>query len=325
MTEDGRIGGEPSLTITVENEKTKIPQTSAVLADTGKKAGIARTETTIRDTVSMSGLQAGEEYLLHAQLMDTDTGEPLTDKDGEPVTAEKTFTAETSAMEIEIDISLDASSLAGRTVTVFDTLYIGETEAASHRDISAESQQITFPEHRIGTTALGEDTGTHDIAAAKDAVIVDTVSWEDLIPGLEYELQGVVIDKETGEPYLENEEEIRVSAAFTPQETEGTTEMRFQLDTSGLEGKDFVIFEYLYQDRTLTASHEDVNDKDQTVHVLASDEIKKETPKTGDGTDPSLLSGLAGLTGLAAASAAGAWMILHRSRRHRKTKRRRHS
>ena len=101
--------------------------------------------------------------------------------------------------------------------------------------------------------------------------------------------------------------------------------MRFQLDTSGLEGKDFVIFEYLYQDRTLTASHEDVNDKDQTVHVLASDEIKKETLKTGDGTDPSILSGLAGLTGLAAASAAGSWMILHRSRRHRKTKRRRHS
>ncbi|HJD45280.1 MAG TPA: VaFE repeat-containing surface-anchored protein [Candidatus Mediterraneibacter norfolkensis] len=325
VTEDGRIGGEPSLTITVENEKTKIPQTSAVIADTGKKAGIARAETTIRDTVSMSGLQVGEEYLLYAQVMDTDTGEPLTDKDGEPVNAEKTFTAETSAMEIEIDIPLDASSLAGRTVTVFDTLYIGETEAASHRDISAESQQITFPEHRIGTTALGEDTGTHDIAAAKDAVIVDTVSWEGLIPGLEYELQGVVIDKETGEPYPENEEEIRVSAAFTPQETEGTTEMRFQLDTSGLEGKDFVIFEYLYQDGTLTASHEDVNDKDQTVHVLASDEIKKETPKTGDGTDPSILSRLAGLTGLAAASAAGAWMILHRSRRHRKTKRRRHS
>ena len=313
------------MTITVENEKTKIPQTSAVIADTGKKAGIARAETTIRDTVSMSGLQVGEEYLLYAQVMDTDTGEPLTDKDGEPVNAEKTFTAETSAMEIEIDIPLDASSLAGRTVTVFDTLYIGETEAASHRDISAESQQITFPEHRIGTTALGEDTGTHDIAAAKDAVIVDTVSWEGLIPGLEYELQGVVIDKETGEPYPENEEEIRVSAAFTPQETEGTTEMRFQLDTSGLEGKDFVIFEYLYQDGTLTASHEDVNDKDQTVHVLASDEIKKETPKTGDGTDPSILSRLAGLTGLAAASAAGAWMILHRSRRHRKTKRRRHS
>lgn len=325
VTEDGRIGGEPSLTITVENEKTKIPQTSAVIADTGKKAGIARAETTIRDTVSMSGLQAGEEYLLHAQVMDTDTGEPLTDKDGEPVTAEKTFTAETSSMEIEIDIPLDASSLAGRTVTVFDTLYIGETEAASHRDISAESQQITFPEHRIGTTALGEGTGTHDIAASKDAVIVDTVSWEGLIPGLEYELQGVVIDKETGDPYLEEGEEIRVSTVFTPQETEGTAEMRFQLDTSGLEGKDFVIFEYLYQDGTLTASHKDVNDKDQTVHVLASDEVKKETPKTGDGTDPSILSRLAGLTGLAAASAAGAWMILHRSRRHRKTKRRRHS
>lgn len=325
VTEDGRIGGEPSLTITVENEKTKIPQTSAVIADTGKKSGIARTETTIRDTVSMSGLQAGEEYLLHAQVMDTDTGEPLTDKDGEPVTAEKTFTAETSDMETEIDIPLDASSLVGRTVTVFDTLYIGETEAAAHRDISAESQQLTFPEHRIGTTALGEGTGTHDIAASKDTVIIDTVSWEGLIPGLEYELQGVVIDKETGEPYLEGGEEIRVSSAFTPQETGGTTEMRFQLDTSGLEGKEFVIFEFLYQDGILTASHEDVSDKDQTVRVLASDEIKKEIPKTGDGADHPVLSGLAELTGLAAASAAGVWMILRRSRRHRKTKRRKHS
>ena len=40
-------------------------------------------ETTIGDTVTMTGLQAGEEYRLHAQVMDTDTGEPLTDKDGE--------------------------------------------------------------------------------------------------------------------------------------------------------------------------------------------------------------------------------------------------
>ena len=157
---DGRIDGAASITVTIENQKTKIPQTNAVSADTGTRLGIAREDAVIRDTVSLSDLQIGQEYLLHAELMDTETGEPLKNTDGSPISSEKTFTADVSDMEVEIEIPLDASTLSGRTVTVFDTLYIGNTEIAAHRDISAESQQITFPDEPQKTIPeTGDDTG----------------------------------------------------------------------------------------------------------------------------------------------------------------------
>ena len=103
------------MTMTVENQKTKITQTSAVSTDTGTRLGIAREDTVIRDTVSMVDLQIGQEYLLRAELMDTETGEPLENADNITVSAEKTFTADVSDMEIEIEIPLDASALADRT------------------------------------------------------------------------------------------------------------------------------------------------------------------------------------------------------------------
>ena len=321
--QDGRIGGEPSMTMTVENQKTKITQTSAVSTDTGTRLGIAREDTVIRDTVSMVDLQIGQEYLLRAELMDTETGAPLENADNITVSAEKTFTADASDMEIEIEIPLDASALAGRTITVFDTLYIGDTEAAAHKDISAESQQVTFPEHQIGTTALGEQTGTHDLPAEKDAVIIDTVSYKGLIPGLEYELRGAVADKETGKIFLENKEELWVSQTFTPESDTGTVEMRFCLDTSGLAGKEFVIFEYLWQGDDLVTSHEDPSDKGQTVRVLSPEEVKKEVPGTGDDAGLVSLAALAGLTGLAAITGAGAYLASRR--KHRRRGRRRHS
>ena len=327
-TVDLQYAGQDTPVVTevlkIENQKTMISQTNAVSADTGTRLGIAREDAVIRDSVNMIRLHIGQEYLLRAELIDTETGEPLKNANGEPISAEKTFTADASDMEIEIEIPLDASALAGRTVTVFDTLYIGDTEAAAHRDISAESQQVTFPEHQIRTTALGELTQTHDLPSAADAVIIDTVSYQGLIPDLEYELRGTVIDRETGKPCLENNEELWFSQTFIPESDTGTVEMRFSLDTSGLAGKEFVIFEYLWQDGDLVTSHEDPSDKDQTVRVLSPEEVKKEIPETGDDAGITSLAALTGLTGLAAITGAGAYLASRRrrrsSRRHRYSK-----
>ena len=122
---------------------------------------------------------------------------------------------------------------------------------------------------------------------------------------------------------MENKEELWVSQTFTPESDTGTVEMRFCLDTSGLAGKEFVIFEYLWQGDDLVTSHEDLSDKVQTVRVLAPEEVKKEVPSTGDDAGLVSLAALAGLTGLAAITGAGAYLASRR--KHRRRGRRRHA
>ncbi|HJD45821.1 MAG TPA: VaFE repeat-containing surface-anchored protein, partial [Candidatus Mediterraneibacter norfolkensis] len=461
--EDGRIDGDTSVTVTEKNSKTKVTETNAVSVDTKTQLGIARKDAVIRDTVSMVNLQKGQEYRLKMELIDTETMEQLKDAEGNPVSVEKKFKAEKSEMDVDIEVVFDASGLAGRTITVFDGLYIGDKEVAAHKDINAESQQVVFPAHEIGTTALNNQTGshealvktesvntdtvayeglipglkyvmkavvmdqetgkpleidgkeltlekeftpekesgelemkfefdasdlagksivfyeylsvvigdekvpvaeheditdkeqtitfvnpqigttaldkesgTHNITAGKDTVIIDTVTYEGLIPGLEYELRGVVIDKESGEAHLENGKGIWVSKTFVPEEKDGSVEMEFHFDTTGLEGKDFVIFEYLYQEDELVTSHEDINDAGQTVHVLVPQPFEEEepeqgfieqlfepvqefveqffdeAPKTGDGNNIVPVIGLACLAG-----AAGTGAYLNKKRREK--------
>ena len=69
------------------------------------------------------------------------------------VTAEWEFTPEASGT-IELTYTLDASGLAGTSVVVFETLYLGDGEVASHADIEDENQTVTFEEGpHFGTTA----------------------------------------------------------------------------------------------------------------------------------------------------------------------------
>ena len=63
-------------------------------------------------------------------------------------------------------------------------------------------------------------------------------------------------------------------ATFTPAETNGTIDVLFTFDATGLEGKDLVVFEKLFQGETEIASHADIEDEGQTVSFI-------ETPKIG--------------------------------------------
>ena len=60
------------------------------------------------------------------------------------ITAETEFVAEESSGTVELTYTLDASTLAGTTIVVFETLYSDGVEVASHADINDESQTITI-------------------------------------------------------------------------------------------------------------------------------------------------------------------------------------
>ena len=131
--------------------------------------------------------------------------------------------------------------------------------------------------------------GEKDACATDVLVLVDTVEYKHLIPGREYTLRGVLMDKFTGEAFTENGEKIVSEVSFIPEAPCGSIDMLFTFDARLIKTETrIVVFECLYSDGVLLASHEDINDADQTVTVLiprilteASIDGQKEAFNTG--------------------------------------------
>jgi len=125
------------------------------------------------------------------------------------------------------------------------------------------NEYSTEPE--IGTTATDKDTGAHYAYASKDTSIVDEVRYENLTAGAEYTIKGVLMDKATGKPSLVSGKEITAEKTFTAKKANGTVELEFTFDSSALQGKEVVVFEYLYKDGKEVTTHTDITDEGQTV------------------------------------------------------------
>ena len=107
----------------------------------GKHTADPMGEITIVDVVEYTGLIPGKTYTVSGALMDKGTGQALL-VDGAEVTAETEFVAEESSGTVELTYTLDASTLAGTTIVVFETLYQDGVEIISHADINDKDQTI---------------------------------------------------------------------------------------------------------------------------------------------------------------------------------------
>lgn len=245
-------------------------------------------EITIVDTVKYSNLIPGKEYALTGTLVDKETKEPL-EADGKPITATTTFTPEDASGSIELTFTFDGSILSGKTIVVFESLTYQEKEIAVHADIEDHEQSIYFP--GIGTTAKDKADGDQEAAATKEVTIIDTVSYQNLIPDTPYKLVGTLMDKTTQKEVLIDGKPVTAETEFTPKNSNGSVEVIFTFDGSTLAGHDVVVFEKLFSLEGETAleiaSHEDLDDKGQTIKLT---EVPKDTPepskpvKTGDET-----------------------------------------
>ena len=218
----------------------------------------------ITDEVVLTGLKIGNEYTVKGVLMDKSTGEELKVND-ESITAEETFTADAADMIITLTYTLDATTLAGTTTVVFETLYTEGKEVGRHHEIDDEGQTVYIPE--IHTTAADQKTGINHTEANEKATIVDTVYYSHLLPGKEYTVHGILMDKKTGESILIDGKEITASTTFTAENEEGSVDVIFTFDASILAPKTVVAFEYLEYEGIEIAVHEDIDDEDQTVYI----------------------------------------------------------
>ena len=268
ITEDGRVDGEVSHTIPVGNDRTEITETNAINVSTGTQDAYA-VDLTVIDTVSMVNLMPNREYKLQLILADAKTGEPLKVKDqpsGDLLTTEKTFTADSSKMDVDMQIEFDASPFAGRTIVVYEYLYQDGVEISKHEDPNDKKQQLYVKDKlKLNTTAIDLISGTHEAIAKKDVTIRDNVDHFGLIAGQEYVLKGILMDQTTGKPLVINGKQITAEKSVQIETADGTVPIDFTLDASELNNRSIVVYEYLYHNGQLIASHEDITDEDQTI------------------------------------------------------------
>ncbi len=199
--------------------------------------------------------------------MDKSSGAALL-VDGQKVTAEKEFTPENSSGSVEIDFTFDASAIAGKSVVVFETLYHDNKEVAVHADITDKDQTVEFeepdkPQIRTKATVDGEK----EVDPLEKVTLTDTVTFSNLTPGKNYTVKGVLMDKSTGKKLLIDGKEVTAETEFTPDKADGTVDLSFTFDASGLAGKSIVAFETLYHEDVEVAVHADIDDDDQTVVI----------------------------------------------------------
>lgn len=265
---ENRIGSHADLND--EGQTVSIPKIGTTLVGKDDQIHVVNADQkiTLVDTVKYQGLEKGREYEVKGILYDKETKEPFT-VNGEQVTATGKFTAETESGTAEVEFTFDGSALAGKTLVAYEEVFDVETGAliADHKNIDDNDQTVNFPE--LHTTALNKENADHIVEAKKNVTIVDTVSYKNVTPGEELEVKGVLYDKNTKKPVMNNGKEVTASAKFTPETSEGSADVTFTFDASDLNGHTFVAYEQMYDVKTgaLIGTHEDINDEDQSVHA----------------------------------------------------------
>ena len=152
---------------------------------------------------------------------------------------------------------LDTEETFGYQLPDSQTVELSEGEIAS---VSFHNKPI-----EIGTKATVE--GEKEVDPLDKVTLTDTVSYTGLVPGKEYKVTGVLMDKKTGEKLLVNGKEITAETTFIAETKNGSVDVTFIFDATGLHGKEIVVFEDLYRENVLLATHTDINDEGQTVKI----------------------------------------------------------
>ena len=240
----------------------------------------AAKDTKFTDTIHYTNLIPGNTYSATAELMvkdpknKDDKGTALLDSTGKPITKTIEFevTGNTDKVDgdITIDFTIDTTELKGKTIVVFEHMYYNGVEIFTHADITDEDQSIKIPGGK--TTAIGDDSKTHEILAAKDVKFTDIITYTNLIVGKKYKATGKLYKavekdgKKTAEPLLDKDgKQYTKTVEFTAETSDGTIEVPFTVDSTKLVGQPIVVFEDVSYNNVTIFTHADVNDTEQTV------------------------------------------------------------
>lgn len=291
-------------TVRFENEEIPLLRSMATVDE--RHEAFAKADITLTDVVSYEKLVPGREYVVKGTLIDQETGEPLKNEDGEPITSSVTFTPSESSGFIVVPFTY--TPIAGSTVVVYQQIYKNDRLLASHEDIEDENQTVHFPS--IDSSAMVNEK--KEISCTSEMTLVDIVYYQNLEVGREYTVTGLLMDKRTGEAYAakKDAEPITASVTFTPESTDGSVSLTFELTSAQFSRTTtLVVFDELYDGDYLVAEHGDIEDEDQTVEIR----VYYGSPEDVDPADSGDL-GIALYVALANISYIGSCLLIRRGR-----------
>ena len=250
-----------------EGQTIHIPAAQTTATDDSSKINVseAKKEVSVTDTVAYRNLVPGKEYTVRGTAVDKETGEPLTDADGNELVSTAKFTAASADGSVDVKFTFDGTAMAGRSVVFFENVYYTDKLIAVHADIDDEAQTVHIP--LIFTSVKDKDTDSHMSLAGSDVTLTDTVAYRNLVPGKTYTISGTLMDQRTGKAVTVNGKAVTSSADFTPDTADGETKVDFHFNTKGLDDTTVVVFEKVFYGKAEIAAHENINDKGQTIYI----------------------------------------------------------
>ena len=268
-----------------EGQTIHIPAAQTTATDDSSKINVseAKKEVSVTDTVAYRNLVPGKEYTVRGTAVDKETGEPLTDADGNELVSTAKFTAASADGSVDVKFTFDGTAMAGRSVVFFENVYYTDKLIAVHADIDDEVQTVHIP--LIFTSVKDKDTDSHMSLAGSDVTLTDTVAYRNLVPGEKYTVTGTAIDKTTGETLKDDAgKDVTAKASFKAEKANGTVDVEFVFDGSTLAGKTVVMYENIYYNNKLVGVHADISDEAQIIYVpsvkTAATDTKTETKLT---------------------------------------------
>lgn len=268
---------------TIINYRT--PEISTTACDVKTKSKNVHAEKSVKliDKVLYKNLTPGERYTVEGVLMVKESQKEFL-VDGKKVVGKTEFVPETTDGVVHVEFEFDGEEADGLTIVIFETLYENDEVIFEHNNINDDEQTLYFPD--IETVATDSEDEDKELEYNKVVTIKDTISYTNLIPGKEYRIDGILMDRETGKEMLINGNKVVVKKTFCPKKQSGTEEVMFKINTKGLEGKSIVLFEELtlVESEEVVAKHADIESDLQTVYVKKKPDTPTfpDVPKTGD-------------------------------------------
>lgn len=264
-------------------------KTKASMVSTNTKYAYALGNDNVKDTVSLTGLIKGQTYSLQGYLIDKATTKSINSQ-----FTNKNFVATAESMEVEMNLGIDTSELAGKDIVVYENLYHQGSLIASHVDINDVDQTVTILNPTIKTKASSSSSDIYNtnVHVRQRGYIYDTVDMTGLIPGKEYTISGQLLSKDTEEavvllkdgvkatlsntnlPVTVSEDNKTLSTVFTAKAESQSIVIRYCLNSTYYAGKSVVVVEDLYYDDELIATHRDLTDTDQTLTYKSEGSLK---------------------------------------------------